>query len=269
MFHQQRSEPSDHVLTTRLIGRRDALRRLALVPAVAATAAFLTTGSSAAAFDFGDLPIPIPGVGSSGDPNDSPLPTLPPGVTIPDIKFGGKNGKGGVTLSNNTLTLPNGQQLPTPQLDAQVPLYGEVLPGALYRSAQPSPAGFAWLKANGIRTIVDLRDEHDDASVVGPMGFGKYVYIPIVDNTPPTNAQAEQFLALVTNRGNWPILVHCNYGVGRAGTMTVLTRYAVQGMAMDDAYASSVVFGGGPFPQAVWLLEWAQTHAPGDHPISG
>jgi len=190
-------------------------------------------------------------------------------VRIPDIKFGGKNGHGGVSISNDGVTLPTGQQLAMPQLDAPVPLYGEVLPGTLYRSSQPSPEGFAWLKSNGIRTIIDLRDEHDDAPVVGPLGFGKYVYMPIVDNTPPTNDQAEQFLALVTDRGNWPILVHCNYGIGRAGTMSVLTRYAVQGMSFEDAYASSVLFGGGPLPQAIWLTERVASHAPGDHPIPG
>lgn len=268
MLHPKRSEPSARARDAcRIISRRDALSRLALVPAAAAMAAFLPTGSSAAAFDLGNLPIPIPG--SSGGGDGSPLPTLPPGVRIPDLHFGGKNGRGGVTVSNNSVILPSGQQLPMPQLDAPVPLYGEVLPGTLYRSSQPSAAGFGWLKANGINTIVDLRDEHDDGPVVGPLGFGKYVYMPIVDNTPPTNDQAEQFLALVTDRSNWPILVHCNYGVGRAGAMSVLTRYAVQGMPFDDAYASSVLFGGGPLPQAVWLAEWAQAHAPGDHPIPG
>jgi protein tyrosine phosphatase (PTP) superfamily phosphohydrolase (DUF442 family) len=263
MLHQKRSEPSERVQSLRRVGRRNALRRLALVPTAAAVAAFLPTGGSAAAFD---LPFPIPGSGSdSGD--NSPLPTLPPGTRIPTLHFGGKSGQGGVTISNDGITLPNGQLLPAPQLDAPVPLYAEVIPGTLYRSSQPSPAGFAWLKANGIHTIVDLRDEHDDAPVVGSLGFRKYVYMPIVDNTPPTNDQAEQFLALVRDRSTWPILVHCNYGVGRAGTMSVLTRYAVQGMSLEDAYASSVLFGGGPFPQAVWLAEWAQTHAPGDHPI--
>jgi len=228
-------------------------------------AAFLPTGFSAAAFDLGNLP--IPGAGGGGD--DSPLPTLPPGVRIPNMHFGGKNGQGGVTVSNDGIMLPDGTLLPAPVLDAPVPLYGEVVPGRLYRSSQPSPAGFAWLKANGINTIVDLRDEHDDAPVVGPLGFGKYVYMPIVDNTPPTNEQAEQFLALVADRSNWPILVHCNYGVGRAGTMCVLTRYAMQGMPFNDAYESSVLFGGGPFPQAKWLSQWAKTHAPGDHPMPG
>jgi protein tyrosine phosphatase (PTP) superfamily phosphohydrolase (DUF442 family) len=266
MLHQKRSEPSDRVHDTRRIGRRDALWRLALVPTAAAMAAVLPTGGSAAAFDLGDRPIPIPG---SGGGSDSPLPTLPAGVRIPDLHFGGKNGRGGINISNNGVTLPGGQQLSMPQLDAPVPLYGEVVPGTLYRSSQPSPDGFAWLKSNGIKTIVNLRQEHDDAPVVGPLGFGKYVYMPIVDNTPPTNEQAEQFLALVTDRGNWPILVHCNFGIGRAGTMSVLTRYAVQGMPFEEAYASSVLFAGGPFPQATWLAEWARTHAPGDHPIPG
>src|SRR5215212_900674 len=264
MLHRERREPSDRFHDACRIGRRDALRRLALVPAAAAMAAFLPTGLAAAAFDLGDLPIPIPG---SGGGDDSPLPTLPAGVRIPNLHFGGKNGKGGVTVSNGGITLPTGKQLPLPQLDAPVPLYGEVLPGTLYRSSQPSSAGFAWLKSNGINTIVDLRQEHDDAPTVEPLGFGKYVYMPIVDNTPPTNQQAEQFLALVTDRSNWPILVHCNLGIGRAGTMSVLTRYAVQGMSFEDAYASSLLFGGGPLPQAVWLDRWARTHAPGDHPI--
>src|SRR5215212_257215 len=219
MLHRERREPSDRFHDACRIGRRDALRRLALVPAAAAMAAFLPTGLSAAAFDPGDLPIPFPGSGG-GD-------------------------------------------------DAPVPLYGEVLPGTLCRSSQPSSAGFAWLKSNGINTIVDLRQEHDDAPTVEPLGFGKYVYMPIVDNTPPTNEQAEQFLALVTDRSNWPILVHCNLGIGRAGTMSVLTRYAVQGMSFEDAYASSLLFGGGPLPQAIWLDKWARTHAPGDHPIPG
>jgi len=268
MLHQKRSEPSDRAENTHRIGRRGALRRLALVPALAVTAAFLPTGLSAAAFDLGNLPIPIPGAGGSNDPNQSPLPTLPAGVKIPAFQFGSKKDHG-ISVSNNGITLPSGEQLAAPQLDAPVQLYGEVLLGGLYRSSQPSPEGFAWLKSSGIKTIVDLRDEHDDAPVIGPLGFGKYVYIPIVDNTPPTNAQAEQFLALVTDRGNWPILVHCNYGVGRAGAMSVLTRYAVQGMSMDDAYASSILFGGGPFPQAVWLADWAQTHSPGDHPLPG
>lgn len=264
MLQHERSEQSDRVPGRPRFGRRDALRRLALVPLAAATAALLPTGRSAAAFDLGDLPIPVPG--RDGE-DGSGQPTLPAGIRIPDLEVGGKNGRGGVRISNHGLSLPGGQELPLPRLDAPVPLFGEVLPGTLYRSAQPSAAGFRWLKANGIKTIVNLRQEHDDAPVVGPLGFERYVYLPIVDNTPPTNEQAEQFLALVTDRSTWPILVHCNLGIGRAGTMAVLARYAVQGMSLDDAYATSVLFAGGPLPQAAWLAEWARTHAPGDHPI--
>ncbi len=217
MLHQKHGEPSERAHDPRRISRRDALLRFAVVPAAAALATFLPTGSSAAAFDLGDLPIPIPGAGGGGSLPQLPgtggngsLPQiqLPPGVHIPETHFGGKNGQGGVTINERGVTLPTGQELPLPQLDTPVPLYGEVLPGTLYRSSQPSDAGFAWLKANGIKTIVDLRDEFDDGPSIAPLGFGKYVYIPIVDNTPPTNKQAEQFLGLVTDRGTWPILVH-------------------------------------------------------------
>jgi hypothetical protein len=264
MLHQKRSEPSERAQDARRIGRRDALLRLALVPAAATMAVFLPSGASAAAFDLGDLPIPIPGAGGGGS-----LPSLPAGVHIPDLNFGGKDGQGGISISESGVTLPSGTTMAMPQLDAPVPLYGEVIPGTLYRSSQPSDEAFGWLKSNGIKTVVDLRAEHDDTPVVYRLGFGKYVYMPIVDNTPPSNSQAEQFLSLVTNRDNWPILVHCNLGIGRAGTMSVLTRYSVQGMSFQDAYASSALFGGGPFPQAAWLAKWAATHPPGDHPIPG
>src|SRR5260370_1184814 len=119
MLHDKRNEPSGRVHISRRLSRRDALRRLALVPTAAAMAAFLPTGLSAAAIDLGNLP--IPGAGSdSGD--SSPLPTLPPGIHIPTLNFGGKNGQGGITISSENVTLPNGRQLPMPQLDAPVQL---------------------------------------------------------------------------------------------------------------------------------------------------
>src|SRR4051812_4869150 len=102
MLHQKRSEPAERAHDPRRISRRDALRRLALVPAVAVTAAVLPTGLTAAAFDLGDLPFPIPGAGGE---DGSPLPTLPAGTRIPNFRFGGKNGQGGVTISNNGVTL--------------------------------------------------------------------------------------------------------------------------------------------------------------------
>src|SRR5438045_2224658 len=46
----------------------------------------------------------------------------------------------------------------------KVPLknFGVVAPGCLYRSAQPEEKGFQWLKEQGFRGVVCLREEHDD-----------------------------------------------------------------------------------------------------------
>lgn len=148
-------------------------------------------------------------------------------------------------------------------------MFGEVIPGVLYRSAQPTPDGFALARSRGIKSVVDLRKEHeDDINALSRAGIERYVYLPIEDLHPPTDTEAETFLAFVSERSNWPILVHCNMGIMRSGTMSVLSRYAIDGVPMETAFAESIAYGGGPWAQFLWLEQWSLAHAPGDHPIN-
>ena len=103
-------------------------------------------------------------------------PNFPLRVHIPNVRLGGKDGQGGVSISESGVTLPTGRQLPLPQASTRrFPCMARYRRTCSTGSSQPSDAGFAWLKSNGIKTIVDLRDEHDDAHVVSQIGFGKYV----------------------------------------------------------------------------------------------
>jgi len=159
------------------------------------------------------------------------------------------------------------QQATKPLKGAPVPNLGVVSPGCIYRSGQPSAEGFAWLKQQGFKSIVCLRKEHDDgAAEMAKYGF-HYLYLPIVDETAPTKEQAESFLKFAADRENWPLLVHCAGGRGRAGCMAALVRYSFDGRSMALALQEARHYRPLEFPmfgsQRRFLLRWERTHPRG------
>ncbi len=146
----------------------------------------------------------------------------------------------------------------------------------LSRSGQPLIGEFEWLRENGWQSVIDLRTDGerdevgDDAKISGfnELGF-TYKYMPIIDGHPPTEEQAMEFLQFVTNPVNQPVHIHCRGGIGRTGTLVALYRYAIQSWPMEQAIEESRAFQGGVSTlQEPWLLEWAQTHAPGEYGAS-
>jgi len=132
------------------------------------------------------------------------------------------------------------------------------------RSGQPTINEFCWLKDHGWKSVVDLRISND-AKIQGfnELHFN-YLVLPIVDNTAPSDQQAQKFLKFVTNPINQPVHIHCHAGIGRTGVMIALYRYMVQGWPMDKAISESRLFGGGVNQiQENWLKIWAKTHRTG------
>jgi protein tyrosine phosphatase (PTP) superfamily phosphohydrolase (DUF442 family) len=145
------------------------------------------------------------------------------------------------------------------------------VPNVLSRSGQPLLSGFKWMKENGWKSDIDLRvdgergEVGDDRKIPGFNALAlNYLALPIADGSPPTDAQAKEFLDFVINPANQPAHVHCRGGIGRAGTMVVLYRYSVQGWPMDKAIEESRAFQGGVSEgQVKWLNKWASANVPG------
>jgi protein tyrosine phosphatase (PTP) superfamily phosphohydrolase (DUF442 family) len=108
-----------------------------------------------------------------------------------------------------------------------VPNFGK-LNDNIWRSGQPTKEGYQKLAASGLKTVVNLREEFPQDKDLIPPGV-KYIYIPVKDEHEPSVEQAKQFLAAAADPSNWPLLVHCHGGEGRAGVMSAIVRHSFDG----------------------------------------
>jgi protein tyrosine phosphatase (PTP) superfamily phosphohydrolase (DUF442 family) len=125
---------------------------------------------------------------------------------------------------------------------------------SLYRSAQPSAEGMKNLKAIGVETIVNLRSFHSDRDEIGETGLAyEHIYMKAWH---PEETDAVRFLQIVTNPKRVPVLVHCQHGADRTGTMCALYRVAVQGWSKEGALEEMT--GGGFGFHGIWdnLTQW-------------
>ena len=103
----------------------------------------------------------------------------------------------------------------------------------LYRSAQPTRDGMARLKELGIKTVVNLRSFHSDRKKLGNAAM-TYEHITM-KAWHPEEKEIIRFLRLVTDESAAPVLVHCQHGADRTGTMCAVYRVAVQGWTKEEA----------------------------------
>lgn len=103
----------------------------------------------------------------------------------------------------------------------------------LYRSAQPTAEGMRELKKRGIVTVVNLRSFHSDRDEIANTGLAyEHIYMKAWH---PERKEVVRFLQIVTDPKRTPVLVHCQQGADRTGTMVALYRVAVQGWTKDEA----------------------------------
>ncbi len=101
---------------------------------------------------------------------------------------------------------------------------------------QPSEAGYRWLKAKGVTTVINLRQpsEHEKEAIER-LGL-RYVHIPWPDLQAPSPDQVRRIVAIVESEGKsgGKVFQHCLRGIGRDGTMACCVRVA-SGMGADLA----------------------------------
>lgn len=128
--------------------------------------------------------------------------------------------------------------------------------GELYRGDQPSSQGMQNLKDLGLKTILNLRSFHSDRDEIGDTGLA-YEHITM-KAWHPEEEDVVRFLKIVTDPTRAPVLVHCQHGADRTGTMIAVYRIAVQGWSKAEA-VREMTEGGFGFHQT-WsnLPTWIQ-----------
>lgn len=113
----------------------------------------------------------------------------------------------------------------------------------LYRSEQPTAAGFRNLEKLGIRTVINLRAfNDDDAELRGTML--RAVHVPVRTWHLETG-EVVRVMRELRQAGNGPFLIHCQHGADRTGLMSALYRMLEQDWSADDALAELVDGGYG------------------------
>lgn len=92
-------------------------------------------------------------------------------------------------------------------------------------------AGFAALKAQGVKTIVDVDGAKPDAELAAKYGM-RYVHIPVPYSGLSREQELEVIRAVRDLAG--PVFVHCHHGEHRGPTAAVIAAMALEGWTNED-----------------------------------
>lgn len=107
----------------------------------------------------------------------------------------------------------------------------------IYRGGQPKGDDYRELVALGVKTIVDLRGDHErDAQALAERAGLRYINLPLAPKRYPQADAAQRFLAIVNDQANWPVYVHCAGGRHRTGALLAVYRMEMDGWNIQRAY---------------------------------
>jgi protein tyrosine/serine phosphatase len=129
--------------------------------------------------------------------------------------------------------------------------FAVVQEGVLYRDGLDNMREFETaVRKSNAKTVVCLVDQRE----IGTAPFAKEVgwlrrqgikleYLPVTIGSSPDSAQVQEFLDVVTNKENQPVLVHCRHGVDRTAMMAAAYQESILGYTDDQAVAAILPFG--------------------------
>lgn len=112
--------------------------------------------------------------------------------------------------------------------------------------AQPSDQAFGKLAANGFRSILNLRtaaeevDLEKEGKLVAEAGM-RYFNVPVASNAPRAE-QADEFIRVVKEKANHPMLIHCA-SANRVGAFMMIYRVVEQGWSEEKALEEATRIG--------------------------
>lgn len=141
-----------------------------------------------------------------------------------------------------------------------------VVPGRVYRSAQPSADELRhWTATYGLRSVLNLRGTHTDAgwyrnesATADALGL-RLVDFPLSARRNPGPQDMARLVALLDSLPK-PLLIHCQGGADRTGLAAALYLGAVAGAGEASAERQlSFAFGhvGVPYLSSAWAMDEA------------
>ena len=112
--------------------------------------------------------------------------------------------------------------------------------------AQPTDQAFAKAAASGFRSVLSLRTGSEGVDLARERSLVekskmRYYNIPVVSSAPKPD-QADEFLRLVKDKSNHPMLINCA-SANRVGAFMMIYRVLEQGWSEDKALAEAVKIG--------------------------
>jgi len=120
------------------------------------------------------------------------------------------------------------------------------LDGSFTTGGQPTEQAYAKAAAGGFHSVLSLRTANEGVDLKRERSLVeqnkmRYFNIPVVSSAPRPQ-QADEFIRLVKEKSNHPMLIHCA-SANRVGAFMMIFRVLEQGWAEDKAMEEAIKIG--------------------------
>ncbi|HEY9230712.1 MAG TPA: hypothetical protein VIS78_01160 [Blastocatellia bacterium] len=170
--------------------------------------------------------------------------------------FVASNSQRRVAASGNTAPMPVKEA--SAEVTTTLPMFRR-LDANYMRGGAPASGGIETLTRLGVKTVVDLRSIYDHTDTVGVAAERaglRYYWLPLGVWNPATDAQAREFVALVTDESKGPFYVFCDDGLHRTGEMSAIYRVARHHWSVEQALTEMDEVGFNPYYYTLRSYVW-------------